>query len=261
MFLMKKIISPLFQPLTLGLEIILCGLILLCFTRRQRWGRIVTIVGVLVILLLSLAPVSMYILRPLEYCYPPFMSETTGERTIAAALPISWIVVLGGGSTDDTEVPVNSRLSLESIARLTEAVRLYGMLPGCRLILSGGAPFGDAPEADALAGTAQIMGVPAKDLLLERQSRDTEEQALLIRPLVEAAPFLLVTSASHMPRSIALFRKHGMAPIPAPAAFMARKIESDQPGAYFPSASGLQNTERAFHEYLGLCWSWLKGSI
>jgi uncharacterized SAM-binding protein YcdF (DUF218 family) len=259
MFILKKILSSLFQPLPLGLEIIACGLMLLKFTRHQRWGRVVTTAGFLIIVLLSLEPVSDHILRPLEHQYPPFMCEETGEGITPLFRQVPWIVVLGGGAQDDPEIPVNSRLGLESLARLAEAVRLYRKLPGVRLILSGGALFGLSPEADALAETALIMGVPAQDLLLERRSRDTEEQALLIRPLVGNAPFLLVTSAYHMPRAIALFRKQGMVPIPAPAAFMARTFQWMHPASYVPNASSLQNTERAFHEYLGLGWAWLRG--
>jgi uncharacterized SAM-binding protein YcdF (DUF218 family) len=212
-------------------------------------------------LILSLTPVSDFMLRPLEYRTLPFMNETPGQQADPAAARISSIVVLGGGSTDDPQIPLNSRLGLESIARLTEAVRLYRLLPGSRLILSGGSAFGEQPEAEVMAETARVMGVPSHDLRLESKSRDTEEQALFVRPLVENSPFLLVTSAYHMPRSIALFQKQGMAPIPAPTAFMARSARFTTPATYFPNASGLQNSERAFHEYLGLLWSWLRGSV
>lgn len=261
MFILKKILSPLLQPLSLGLEIILCGLILLCFTRHRTWGRNMTAAGTLIILMLSLAPVSDLMLRPLEHRNLPFMNEAAERQTTLPAPSVSRIVVLGGGATDDPYVPLNSRLGLDSIARLTEAVRLYRRLPGSRIILSGGSAFGEQPEAEVMAETARTMGVPLSDLLLETKSRDTEEQAIFVRPLVETAPFLLVTSAYHMPRSIALFQKQGMAPIPAPTAFAARTSRSSNPGSYFPNASSLQNSERALHEYLGLFWSWLRGAV
>jgi uncharacterized SAM-binding protein YcdF (DUF218 family) len=135
------------------------------------------------------------------------------------------------------------------------------MLPGSRLVLSGGAVYGPAPESEALAETARIMGVPARDLRLENRSRDTEEQALLLKTTVGNAPFLLVTSASHMPRSVALFRKQGMAPIPAPAAFMAQMPQHSDPTLYLPKASELLRSEMALHEYLGLLWYRLSGRL
>ena len=53
---------------------------------------------------------------------------------------------------------------------------------------------------------ALIMGVNPPDIILESTSRDTEEQARLIKPMVGREKFFLVTSASHLPRAMAMFR-------------------------------------------------------
>ena len=51
---------------------------------------------------------------------------------------------------------------------------------------------------------AQALGVAQQDMVLESESRDTEESAKAVAPIVQKDPFLLVTSASHMPRSMAM---------------------------------------------------------
>ena len=69
---------------------------------------------------------------------------------------------------------------------------------------------------------ARFMGVSGEDMIIESASKDTGEQARLIKPIVGTAPFVLVTSAIHMPRSMALFEKLGMSPIPGPAGSTSR---------------------------------------
>ncbi|NIA11024.1 MAG: hypothetical protein GWP10_15165 [Nitrospiraceae bacterium] len=100
-----------------------------------------------------------------------------------------------------------------------------------------------------------------KDILLESASKDTKDEAHLIKDIVGNDGFILVTSASHMPRSMALFEKHGMRPIPAPTEYLVKESRKIDPSIFFPSAEGLRKTERAFHEYLGLGWTWLMGQI
>jgi uncharacterized SAM-binding protein YcdF (DUF218 family) len=103
-FLLKKILSPLFMPLCLSLEILLAGVILLWFTRRQRLGKILTTAGLLMLGALSLPAIANPLLATLEDRYPPLPG---GTAPAAGALPsgVRWIVVLGGGMTDDPRVP------------------------------------------------------------------------------------------------------------------------------------------------------------
>jgi uncharacterized SAM-binding protein YcdF (DUF218 family) len=68
----------------------------------------------------------------------------------------------------------------------------------------------------------------------------------------------LVTTAANMPRSVALFKKYGMQPIPAPIDFRIKNQTGVNPRSFFPTASGLGRMERVFHEYLGLAWAKLK---
>jgi uncharacterized SAM-binding protein YcdF (DUF218 family) len=144
---------------------------------------------------------------------------------------------------------------------LVEGVRLHNIIPGSKLLLSGGAVFDPVPEAEVMARIAVLLGVKPQDMRLESDSRDTAEEAEIIAKMIGREKFILVTSAAHMVRSMALFRKWGMQPIPAPADFQVRRTQGLTPGWFFPWTSALGQEEAAVHEYLGLAWAWLRGEI
>ncbi|MFH1079334.1 MAG: envelope biogenesis factor ElyC [Pseudomonadota bacterium] len=260
MFLIKKIISPLFYPLTLCLILMICGLFLLWLTKRQKSGKILVSMGVVFMVALSYGMISDFLLKSLERTFPPLLMETLPEP-VPFKQKVKWIVVLGGGHTSDPGLPVTSQISFESLARMTEAVRLYRRLPGTKFILSGGAVFDPVSNARIYFKTARIMGVPAQDLVLSEQARDTEEEARFIEKMVGKDPLILVTSAFHMPRAMALFKEQGMDPIPAPVAHFVKERSYRAPGEFFPSTWDLHKAQMAVHEYLGIAWSKLRGRI
>jgi len=254
MFLLKKIVAPLFFPMTLILGILLSGLFLVSLTRRQKTGKIFVLIGIIFLGMLSYNAISDGLLRPLEYQYPPLLSLENIQN-------VKWIVVLGGGHISDPKLPITSQLSEASLIRLVEGIRLYRGVPKSKLILSGGSPFEKTAEAKIMAEVAVAIGVKNQDLILEELSKDTEEEARLIQQAVGRDRFVLVTSASHMPRSIALFNKLGMHPIPAPTGYLVKESQKMSPGMFYPGVSGLSKAERAFYEYLGLAWAKLRGAI
>lgn len=254
MFLLKKIVAPLFFPLSLCLEILLAGIFLLWFTRRQKTGKIIVSFGVVILIALSYGVASEKLLRPLEYKYPPMTD-------VSAVLDVEWVVVLSGGNSPDARLPITGQLSHASLVRLVEGIRIHRKLLKSKLILSGGGAFNTVTEAKTMADVAVALGMNDKDIVLESESRDTKDQARLIRKIVGHNRFILVTSASHMPRSIALFQKRGMRPIPAPIGHKITERQNITPSMFFPQALRIDETEKAFHEYLGLVWAKLRGQI
>lgn len=254
MFLFKKIVAPLFFPLSVCLEILLVGVLLLWFTRKQKAGKIIVSMGVVALIALSYGAASETLLRPLEYKYPPMTD-------VSSVLDIEWVVVLSGGSSSDAHLPITGQLSRASLVRLVEGIRIHRKLPESKLILSGGGVFNTVAEAQTMADVAVILGVDSKDLILESESKDTKDQARLIRKIVGDNHFVLVTSASHMPRSMALFEKRGMRPIPAPIGHKVKERQMITPAMFFPSAGRIAEMEQAFYEYLGLVWARLRGQI
>ena len=251
MFLMKKVFSRFLFPLPLSLEFLLVGLFLLWFTRRERAGKGLVTCGVMLLLGLSNTFTSNALLRPLEHRYPPFAVGRAG----ASAPNVTFIAVLGGRADDDATVPITSHVSPDLMVRLVEGVFLHREIPGSKLLLSGG-----NDSAASMAKMAESLGVNAEDILPLSEPRDTEEESQKIAPLVGTRRFILVTSASHMPRAMGLFRKKGLKPIAAPTDYLApqHRLESDD---VFPDGYNLFKSQVAFYEYLGLAWEKLRGKI
>lgn len=254
--MLVKIVSPLFFPVPLICEILLLGLILLWFTRRQRAGKVLVTLAAALLLFLGNRRISATFLRPLEQRFSPlgFRSPASVPSAIRKS---RFIVVLGGGYSADPHIDVLSRLTEESIVRLTAGVLLYKSLPGCKLILSGGPPA----QANTMAKIALALGVSKADLILETNSHSTEQEALFLVPTVGKAPFVMVTSASHMPRAMALFRKLGMNPIAAPTDYLAKAGGGLRPEDAYPGYYGLYEAERAVYEHLGIAWERLNHEI
>jgi uncharacterized SAM-binding protein YcdF (DUF218 family) len=262
LFTLKKIVSQFLNPVALCLEILCLGLFCLWATRKPRLGKLLVTLGTIFLLLLSLSFIAGKILTPLEDRYPALLHpETIAWTGDASDTSPKWIVVLGGGIVSDPRLPVISQISQTALCRVVEGVRLYKAIPGSKLLLSGGRVYDPVPEAEVMARIAVILGVRPQDMTLERDSRDTEAEAAIIAKILGAKQFILVTSASHMLRSVALFKKHGLQPIPAPADYQVKVAQGPDPGRFFPKIDSLQQVETAWHEYLGLAWAWLRGSI
>jgi len=207
--------------------------------------------------LFSTGPVANRLLEPLESMYPAFSADMIDAGKIA------YIVVLGGGHVSDPRWPVTSQISEAGLGRVVEGVRLYRALPNTTLLFSGWGGDDPVSTAEVAAEVAKILGAAVEAITTVPQPRDTAEEARFIKEIVEDRPFVLVTSASHMPRSMALFQKQGMQPIPAPAQPLVKNREAIKvsPGSFFPSPGNLDKSARAIHEYLGIVWGKLRGLI
>ena len=264
MYSLKAFVAPLFSPLAVCLELMGFGLILLTFSRRQKTGKVFVVLGIVVLVICSYEGVSGRILQSLESQYPPFnVAEVRHQQFGESGHPsVKWVVVLAaGGVAGDSTLPVQLQISHHSRIRLMEGIRLHRLFPKSKIILSGGIGFDGPLEATILSRVAQELGVAKSDLVLEVESRDTKDHPLYVRHLVKDEPFILVTSAFHMPRAMRLFLKQGLVPIPAPVGHWKPAKEFWSPGNLFPSALGLRLAELASHEYLGLTWAWVRGQI
>jgi uncharacterized SAM-binding protein YcdF (DUF218 family) len=259
MFLFKKIIAPLLFPLPLCLLLMAIGILLLWFSRRQRLGKILTTVAFALLLLLSYGPLPNALLRRIEGQYAPLALTVQPDANVPVSLSgVKWIVVLGGGHSSDAKIPAVSNLYPGTLFRLIEAVKLHRRLPDTKLLLSGSGLWRSDSEAEAMARVAEALGVERQSIVLEEKSNDTEDQARLIKPIIGDEPAILVTSAAHMPRAMALFKRAGMNPLPAPTDYKAVDAEP-MPRDYYPSPANLQKSEWAVYEGLGSLWAKLRG--
>lgn len=261
MYLIKKVLGRFLFPVSLSLEVLLIGLLLLWFTRKQKTGKtVVTFAGVMLFCFGS-AFFSNLLLLPLESRYPP-LDITPQARAAAGLGAAKFIVVLAGGFSDGGNRPVILRLNEASITRLVEGVRVSKELKCCKLVLSGGKGMGAViSSAEAMAQVAQSLGVGREDMILEAESHDTADQARLVKPIVRDAPCILVTEASHMPRAMGLFRKQGTHPIADPVDFHSSQSRVLTLNDFYPSAEVFYGSERAVYEYLGLALEKMRGRI
>ncbi len=263
MYSVKKFLAPLFSPLSICFDLMILGLVLVAFSRKQKTGKCFVLLGIVLLMTCSYEAISGRILQTLEsqYVQLDLAQVTSKEDGGLAARSVKWVVVLAGGLTGNPTQPIQLQISHYSRVRLMEGIRLHRLIPGSKIILTGGIGFHGPAEATTLSRVAEELGVAKSDMVLEVESRDTKDHPLYVRHLVKDDPFILVTSAFHMPRAMKLFLKQGLSPIPAPAGPWKPPKEFWSPANFFPSASGLRLTELAYHEYMGITWAWVRGQI
>lgn len=251
LFTLKKYIGGMMLPLPLLLSLIALGLLLVWFSRFQKSGKIIITVGWLMLLLLSLQPVADGLLRPIENKYPTWQGKQKVE----------YVVVLGGGYTWDANWAPSSNLINNSLPRLNEGIRLWRANPGSKMIFTGAAAkTNPVSTAEAGARVAVSLGVPRSAIITLDSPKDTEEEAAAVKQAIGDVPFLLVTSASHLPRAMVFFQQAGLHPLPAPANQLAINAPLNLWERIIPSPAWLMHSDRAGYETLGRLWQWLKGS-
>jgi Uncharacterized conserved protein len=252
MFLFKKLLSNAMMPLSLCVLLLLIGLVLLWFTHRQKTGKVLVTAGSVLLLAVSYGLGFAPALKALEHEYPP-VTAVVGDA--------KWVAVLGGGTFSDTAIPLHARLSEASLGRLVEGIRLYRQLPGAKLLVSGGQVYGSGSDAESMREMAVSLGVNPADIRVDEESPDTETQALIIRQMVGDDKVLLVTSASHMPRAVGLFRLAGVNVAPAPTHYVVQDNAGFSPADLFPDSDSVLVAQRVAYEYLGIVWAKLRGII
>ena len=215
--------------------------------RAGRAGRVSLGVGAAGFVATLLLPVDIWLLRPLEDRFQP------------AQLParVDGIVVLGGAIAAAVS-PDRSVASLNRDGdRLTAFATLARAYPSAKLVFAGGPPApkpGVLAEAEASKALLDGLGLAPARVLYDDQSRTTWENAVnalaLAQPKLGEA-WVLVTSASHMPRAVAAFRGAGWPPVlPWPVAY--RTTRAGWPAPLQPVGTRLSALDLAAHEWAGL---------
>lgn len=230
-------------------------------SRKLGWRRMARVFGVLcvtVFLLASNPRVAAWLASSLEQQYPQNRLEDIAEHDA--------IIVLGGGLRIPLPPAQHTQLGHGS-DRFWYAARLYKANKARYIIVAGGNVF-EQPGMHGEAYYAKQLftewGVPGEAILLEDQSRTTAENSQAMRTLlddqkVESA--LLVTSALHMPRAYDLFKPLDIAITPASADVLIR--DAQWPGVldWIPSASALQLSTVALHEYYGAWFNHISSAL
>jgi len=231
-FMLKKMLSVMLMPLSIGIFFLLIALFFLYKKESKKVKRYLTF-SILWMLLISWAPFSNLILQPLESSYAKLEKIPNN---------IDYILLLGG----DRE------------KRAWEVLRLYHKIPNVKIITSGYALHDQISDAQKTATLLMESGIPQEKILMQEEAKTTFEEAQYLKKEIGTQPFILVTSAYHMPRAMKIFKKAGLNPIAAPTDFN-RPQESGIISIL--QSKQLKNTEHAWHEYLGIVAYKLQGKI
>ncbi|WP_372943130.1 YdcF family protein [Shewanella sp.] len=248
MFWLKKVLSQLVMPIPLTVLLLLLAA---CLWRSQRqWflklGKISLSLAIAVLLLCSQSQVSYWLAHSLESRY--------ATNNLIMVEPCV-VMVLGSSHIEKPGLTAVQQLSATALARLSEGIRQLSLGQQCKLVVSGySGGLQPTPHASIMAKAAIELGVNPTNIIKFDQPKDTIEEAYALQELIGHHPFKLVTSATHMPRAMSIFRQLGMQPQAAPTDFIARqgfwwRLDADQ----------LLAAQRAIHEYVGMLWLSIKG--
>lgn len=232
---------------------VLAAFLLWWGSRKNRGARGWALLVFLGFWALGTGPAADAFLWPLESRYPvPDIASLRKQG-------VGQVVVLTGGGYVMHGKLFSETLPPASAYRFLGGLELSAQLrPNCRVIFSGsaGRGRGDLTTALYMKDLAQILS-PQLQAFGEAQSQTTAEHPRNVKPLLNAEPFVLVTSAYHMPRSMLSFEKAGLRPIPYPVNFLV----SGNYGwmDFLPSFDNLGKINWAFREYLALLFYKVKG--
>jgi uncharacterized SAM-binding protein YcdF (DUF218 family) len=260
--MLSTLLKTLLLPPAMQILMILGGLVLWKHARKVAITSIGA--GLLSLWVLSLPVVSAYLHSGLE---SPFLADVMGA-TESALQPgdepptgTEVIVVLGAGRHYGAPEYGGDTVSHSALWRL----RYAGMLAkrwDLPVVVSGGnvRSFDIVSEADmGVNFLRNELGV--KQAWPEGNSRNTWENAWLTKVLLDEkglSNIILVTHAYHMQRAVFSFQQAGFNPIPMPTGFIAQHAKPAFWLHWLPSATALQRSYLALHEYLGLLFYRMK---
>ncbi|GIU36978.1 hypothetical protein TUM4433_36540 [Shewanella schlegeliana] len=226
--------------------LVLLLIVLAYFVMRNRqFSKALLAVAATILITLSSSWGSNWLLAPLEEQYS-VNNQPIGNGCL--------VMVLGSGHEENANLPAVQQLSNTALARLSEGVRQLSLGQDCKLVVSGwSGGLSSRAHAEVMFDAAVELGVSAHSIIKFPLAKDTIEEAQFMKWEVADAPFRLVTSASHMPRAMAIFTDAKLNVSAAPTDFAQRETYW-----WHFDAQSLLNSQRAIHEYMGILWFKLK---
>ncbi len=247
-FVLSKLFWVFFSPANILVLLLLLG-VFLASARRNSWqsvGHKICFDVALLFFLIAVFPVGDWMLTPLENLFPASKPDH-----------VDGIILLGGDEKPLLSEKRGQPVVFDSLHRYVEFTRLAKEYPQAKLVFSGGsgrlAPEAKLKDAEVAKRELASMSAPVDHIIFEDASRNTRENATKSAEIVKPTPqqnWLLVTSAWHMPRSMAVFRKAGWNVYPMPAGYMTGGDLVLKP--QLDIEDHLKKMTIAMHEYYGL---------
>jgi len=257
-YFLKVIVAKLFSATPLIGALLFFGVCLLCLSRHKKVGRRLVMGSAFLLLLFSYDPLPEFLLNHHEMSYPALSLEHLPAQEKAL---ITHVVVLAGGFHPAADKPLTTNLTPSTLVRLIEGLRLFKKLTHSKLVFSGKG-WAEQSEAAAMAELALALGIAKKDMILDPDAANTFQHTQYIKPIVGSNAFVLVTSAMHMPRAMAMFKKAGMFPIAAPTGhLLTGNYRPFSLSSIYPTGDNLAAMDIWFYEFWGSLWAKLRGQI
>ncbi len=242
--ILTALISPLGSGWLLGVMAVIAGL------TRYRWvALLLGLTAIVWLTVWSLPVTANWIQAHVSRHHPPVVTDAQ----IAAIPTAGAIVVLGGGVSPPTPERPWPDLG-EAADRVWQAARLWHAGRAPIILASGGhdARSHTQSEAEAMRTLLKAFGVPDAAIVLEARSLNTRQNAADSAAILaerNIRRIVLVTSASHMARSVSHFRAKGLEVVPVPADH--ERIDYAGPRQFIPTAAALELSARALKEWVG----------
>lgn len=231
--------------------------------RKPRLCKRFLLLALADLLIVGWLPTSEIFLRVLEDSVPKVSLAQMSERDFGGIIILGGAVEGGEIAMDRGEISIYS--SAERVTKAFELIRQYPDLPFIFSGFSGRLSPKGISEADAFKQLIAEQGLPERNAHYEKKSRNTYENVLLMKPIIleleihePSKPWLLITSASHMYRSLKIFQKQGIAVIPVPVDY---QTSYSLRWSKFDLEDGMQNWNKFMHEGIGLFAYWITGKI
>lgn len=267
-FVFSKIVQFCIEPLNWVIVFVVLSLLFLSLRKPHLCKRFL-LLALADLLLVGWLPTSEVFLRTLEDSVPKVQLTQMPESEFGGIIILGGAIEGGEIAVDRGEVSIYS--SAERVTKAFELIRKYPDLPYIFSGFSGRLSPKGISEADAFKQLVAEQGLPDKNAHYENQSRNTYENVVLMKPMilelgansakeadVPPKPWLLITSASHMYRSVNIFQKQGIAVIPVPVDY---QTGNRLRWARFDLEDGAQNWNKLMHELIGLLAYWITGKI
>jgi uncharacterized SAM-binding protein YcdF (DUF218 family) len=214
--------------------------------RQERRLPRVAIFTLLLFWLFSTKPVVDQLAKPLELAYPAYPAANTTP-------PLAHILVLGCNHQDSSFLPLSSKAEPCSLARLSEAIRLWHLYPQAVLHVSGHISDRSQSHTDFARQYAIAMGVAPAKIVSHSEASNTRGEVRAFIRAIHQQPAAVVTSAMHMPRTCNWFAHYNGRVIAAPTDFYVRRNTTDIGWqGWLPTSQSLHTLGYVFYEYMGL---------
>jgi uncharacterized SAM-binding protein YcdF (DUF218 family) len=254
-FYLSQFLSFLAMPLTLVLLFLAFGF----WKRKKALGRKSILLGILLLYLFSNQFLANSVMRWWE-------SEVVDFRD----LEHHEVGIILTGVTNINKSSGERTFFARGADRVTHTLQLYRLGKIDKILITGGLgldPSQDTPEAQLLKNVLLLAEVPEDSILLEPLAKNTRENALFSKQLLDAEGFtsqqkhLLITSASHMTRAKACFDKVGLQTSIFPVDYYAEDLRFNIPVLFFPDPQAMLMWHKLFKEWIGIAMYKVAGYI